>query len=56
MYFSERILYENIAPWWVQYSLDMENGGFKLHYTDNNTYLGDVDKDVVMQARTVCQQ
>lgn len=49
----DRILEENIVPWWIKHSMNSVHGGFQLHHQDDNRYLGPNDKVIVTQARVV---
>lgn len=49
----QKILLENIMPWWIKHAVDSENGGFLLHHEDNNRYLGPNEKVIVTQARVM---
>ena len=49
----QKILEDNIVPWWIKHSVDSVNGGFLLHHQDDNRYLGPNEKIIVTQARVV---
>lgn len=49
----ERILTENIIPFWYPQTLDRENGGYRLNHDRNGKYLGPSKKALVTQARNV---
>src|SRR5690606_32016192 len=46
----ERILHENIAPFWLPRVLD-EQGGYRLHHGPDGEWLGPAPRQVVSQAR-----
>src|SRR5690606_13279854 len=46
----ERILHENIAPFWLPRVLD-EQGGYRLHHGPDGKWLGPAPRQVVTQAR-----
>lgn len=47
----ERILIENILPFWYPRTLDRENGGFLLNHDGAGKWLGPEDKTLISQAR-----
>jgi cellobiose epimerase len=49
----EKILNENIIPFWYPQVIDLENGGYKLNHDIDGKWLGPSDKYLVTQARTV---
>jgi mannobiose 2-epimerase len=49
----ERILVENIIPFWYPKVLDTENGGYRLHHDRRGQWQGPAPKFLVTQARTV---
>jgi mannobiose 2-epimerase len=49
----ERLLLENIVPFWYPAVIDDEFGGYKLNHDDKGKWLGPADKVLVTQARTV---
>ncbi len=49
----ERILRENIVPFWQEQAIDAEQGGYRLHHDGDGTWLGAADKALVTQARTL---
>lgn len=49
----ERILMENIVPFWYPRVIDSKNGGYRLHHDGQGKWLGPADKGLVTQARTV---
>ncbi|GAB4110805.1 MAG: cellobiose 2-epimerase [Acidobacteriota bacterium] len=49
----ERILLENIIPFWYPAALDRDLGGFKLNHGLDGAWLGPAPKGIVTQARTV---
>jgi mannose/cellobiose epimerase-like protein (N-acyl-D-glucosamine 2-epimerase family) len=49
----ERILNENIVPFWYPQVIDEKNGGYQLNHDSNGTFQGPSDKALVTQARTV---
>jgi mannose/cellobiose epimerase-like protein (N-acyl-D-glucosamine 2-epimerase family) len=49
----EKVLNENIAPFWYPQVIDAENGGYRLNHDIDGKWLGASDKYLVTQARTV---
>ncbi len=49
----ERILNENILPFWYPDCLDREDGGYRLNHDLQGKWLGPAPKALVTQARTV---
>lgn len=49
----EKILTENIAPFWFDKSLDREHGGYIIHFGPQGQSKGPGTKMIVSQARTV---
>jgi mannobiose 2-epimerase len=49
----EKILNENIIPFWYPEVIDEKNGGYRLNHDINGKWLGDSDKYLVTQARTI---
>jgi mannose/cellobiose epimerase-like protein (N-acyl-D-glucosamine 2-epimerase family) len=49
----ERLLLENILPFWYPATIDEEHGGYRLNHDDSGRWLGPADKAIVTQARTV---
>ncbi len=49
----EKILSENIAPFWIQKSLDRENGGYIINFGPASEPGGAGHKALVTQARMV---
>jgi mannobiose 2-epimerase len=49
----ERVLNENIVPFWYPQVIDKENGGYRLNHDVNGKYQGESTKGIVTQARTV---
>ncbi len=49
----ERILQENIIPFWYPQTLDSDYGGYRLNYDISGAYKGQSNKGIVTQARTV---
>lgn len=49
----EKILIENILPFWYPKTMDVEYGGFLINHDENGTYKGPSDKYLVTQAREV---
>ncbi len=49
----EKILTENIAPFWYDKSLDRQNGGYIISFGPNGALKEPVTKMIVTQARTV---
>lgn len=49
----EKILTENIAPFWFDKSLDREHGGYIIHFGPQGQSKGPCTKMIVSQARTV---
>lgn len=49
----ERILLENIVPFWLEGALDHERGGYRLNHARDGSWLGPAPKGIVTQARTV---
>jgi mannobiose 2-epimerase len=49
----ERVLKENITPFWYPQTIDEENGGYKLNHDIKGKWLGPADKSLVTQARMV---
>jgi mannose/cellobiose epimerase-like protein (N-acyl-D-glucosamine 2-epimerase family) len=49
----ERLLLENIVPFWYPGVLDREHGGYRLNHDDGGRWLGPADKAIVTQARTL---
>jgi mannose/cellobiose epimerase-like protein (N-acyl-D-glucosamine 2-epimerase family) len=49
----EKILNENITPFWYPHMVDMEHGGYRLNHDIKGNWSGPSDKHLVTQARTV---
>jgi len=49
----EKLLLENIVPFWYPGVIDEEDGGYRLNHGADGRYLGPADKAIVTQARTV---
>jgi cellobiose epimerase len=49
----ERILLENIVPFWFPGTLDTRHGGYQLNHGLSGRFLGPADKYIVTQARVV---
>ena len=49
----EKILNENIVPFWHPGMIDVEHGGYKLNHDVRGNWGGPSDKHIVTQARTV---
>jgi len=49
----ERILNQNIVPFWYPQVMDRENGGYRLNHDVEGKYLGPSKKALVTQARMV---
>ena len=49
----ERILTENIIPFWYPQCIDRELGGFRLNHDGDGRWLGPAPKALVTQSRTV---
>jgi cellobiose epimerase len=49
----ERLLLENIVPFWYPGAIDRDHGGYRLNHDAEGKWLGPSDKAVVTQARTV---
>jgi mannose/cellobiose epimerase-like protein (N-acyl-D-glucosamine 2-epimerase family) len=49
----ERILTQNIIPFWFPETIDRENGGYRLNHDAQGKYLGPAPKFLVTQARQV---
>ncbi len=49
----ERMLLENILPFWHPQTLDTVHGGYRLNHDARGAWLGDAPKAVVTQARMV---
>ncbi len=49
----EKLLLENILPFWYPGVLDEEQGGYRLNHDAEGHWLGPADKALVTQARTV---
>ncbi len=49
----ERILTQNIIPFWFPGCIDRETGGFRLNHDKNGQWLGPGPKALVTQSRTV---
>jgi mannose/cellobiose epimerase-like protein (N-acyl-D-glucosamine 2-epimerase family) len=49
----ERILNENIVPFWYPQVVDEENGGYALNHDSSGLFQGPTDKALVAQARTL---
>lgn len=47
----ERLLTENITPFWLSHTLDRESGGFTLNHAVNGRPRGPANKTLVTQAR-----
>lgn len=47
----EKILNENIIPFWYPQTIDKEDGGYKLNHDIDGKWLGASDKSLVTQAR-----
>lgn len=47
----ERLLYENLVPFWLARCLDAESGGFHAHFSAGGDPLGPLPKFLVTQAR-----
>jgi mannobiose 2-epimerase len=48
----EKLLLENIVPFWYPGVIDEEHGGYRLNHDHQGTWLGPADKALVTQART----
>ena len=49
----EKMLTENIIPFWHPGVIDRDNGGYKLNHDEAGRWMGPSDKYLVTQARTV---
>lgn len=49
----EKILYENIIPFWYPQTIDQESGGYRLNHDYEGKYQGPGPKSLVTQTRTV---
>jgi mannobiose 2-epimerase len=49
----EKLLLENILPFWYPGVIDEENGGYRLNHAADGRWLGPADKAIVTQARTL---
>jgi cellobiose epimerase len=49
----ERILTENIVPFWYPQTLDRESGGYRLNHDSSGKWLGPAHRFLVTQARQV---
>jgi mannobiose 2-epimerase len=49
----ERILLENVLPFWLPETIDREAGGYRLNHDASGKWLGPADKALVTQARNV---
>lgn len=49
----ERILLQNIIPFWYPHCIDWELGGYRLNHDVQGRWQGDIPKRLVTQARTV---
>ena len=49
----EKLLLENIVPFWYPGVIDEEHGGYRLNHDAEGQWLGPADKVLVTQARTV---
>ncbi|MCG6926871.1 MAG: AGE family epimerase/isomerase [Acidobacteria bacterium] len=49
----EKLLLENIVPFWYPGVIDEEHGGYRLNHDAEGRWLGPADKVLVTQARTV---
>jgi len=49
----QRILLENIVPFWYPQTIDAENGGYHLNHDGRGKWLGPAGKALVTQARMV---
>ncbi|MGB9594904.1 MAG: hypothetical protein ACPL7B_01375, partial [Candidatus Poribacteria bacterium] len=49
----ERVLKDNIIPFWYPQTIDKENGGYNLNHDIKGKWLGPSDKYIVTQARMV---
>jgi mannose/cellobiose epimerase-like protein (N-acyl-D-glucosamine 2-epimerase family) len=49
----EKLLLENIVPFWYPGVIDEEHGGYRLNHDAEGKWLGPADKVLVTQARTV---
>jgi mannobiose 2-epimerase len=49
----ERILSQNIIPFWYPQCLDLEQGGYRLNHDIHGQWQGNVNKRLVTQARTL---
>jgi len=49
----ERILTENIIPFWYPQVIDLEDGGYRLNHDLRGKWKGRANKRIVTQARTV---
>jgi cellobiose epimerase len=49
----ERLLLENIVPFWDERIIDRQHGGYRLNHDIQGKWLGPADKALVTQARTV---
>jgi cellobiose epimerase len=49
----EKLLTENLLPFWYPATIDQEQGGFRLNHDVEGKYLGPSEKAIVTQARNV---
>jgi mannobiose 2-epimerase len=49
----ERILTQNIIPFWYPETVDSADGGYRLNHDLYGKWMGPADKDLITQARTV---
>jgi mannose/cellobiose epimerase-like protein (N-acyl-D-glucosamine 2-epimerase family) len=49
----EKLLLENILPFWHPGAIDEDHGGYRLNHDPEGQWLGPADKALVTQARTV---
>jgi len=49
----EKILVENIIPFWYPSVVDYEDGGYRLSLDNEGKYVGPSDKDIISQSRTL---
>jgi mannobiose 2-epimerase len=49
----EKLLQENIVPFWYPSVIDEEHGGYRLNHDAEGKWLGPADKALVTQARTM---
>lgn len=49
----DKILTDNIIPFWYPAVIDKENGGYRLNHDASGKWLGQADRSLVTQARTL---